>query len=150
MKSCIPALITAATLFAASPMFPQDGAPKDACSGLADAIEHSLKIIASEDAEGIGDNSAPRATLSELKMNNQLLLISVHLQLMRDNGCAKRKEPVRPGAYMLPALECKNAMLQMRLGREVPKLEGGALPLACDMSKWKSLSAEIAKPVVPQ
>lgn len=109
----------------------------DACSALEAAIEHGLKLIASDDAKSLGDNSAPRATLSQLKINNQTLLISMHLQLMRDNSCPKRKEPIRLGTYMLPALECENALLQLRLGKEVPTIEGSSLPAACDMTKWK-------------
>lgn len=139
--------LISAMFFSTRVSLAQPSVTKDTCTLLSDSIELSLKLIASENAQAIGDNSVPRATLSELKINSHLLLINMHMQLMRDNGCPKRKEPVRTGTYLLPALQCQNQMLAMRLGREVPKEEGSSLPVGCDMSKWQPNSE--AQPTEP-
>lgn len=108
------------------------------CAQFEVAIENNLKQLALEDAEGIGDNSAPRATLSELKIQNFLLVISMNLQLMRDNGCPAKKEPISTARYMLPAMQCNTELLKVRLDQVSGKPVGSSgLPPACDISTWK-------------
>ena len=129
------ALISTSSLIRASE-------PPDSCEAFDNAIENALKLVASENARGIGDSSAPRATLQEIKINNQLQLVSVNLQLRRDYGCPTFKGPILEGRYLQPALECQNDLLSMRLGREVPKAAGSALPLTCDMATWKPTGSD--------
>ena len=110
------------------------------CESLAQSIEQSLKSIDMTHAESIGDNSAPRATLANLKINSELLLVSMNLQLARDNSCPTRKEPVRTGRYLVSALKCQNDMLRASLKQDIPKLPGSDIPASCETSTWQPLT----------
>lgn len=99
------------------------------CARLEKAVEDALKGAAAASVETIGDNSAHRANLAELKTGNFLLLAGLNLDLMRDHGCAMPAEPVYAGRYMLPALECSTDVLQTR--------GSGKNPESCDRDKWK-------------
>lgn len=106
------------------------------CTSLAAAVENALKIASSEHAETIGDSSAPRMTAGQLKVSNQLAVAAINLQLMRDNNCPVRQEPVSASRYLVPALQCKTDMMRIRLGEDVPKVQGSTLPSSCNMDTW--------------
>jgi hypothetical protein len=98
-------------------------------------IESNLKLIASERAEGISDNSAPRETMRVIKINNYLQVINMNLMLMKEAKCSLRKKPITMGEYMKEALECQLA--QMKGEKDSP---------ACKMESWKGVDAD-PKPV---
>jgi len=108
-----------ATALCALPMCAAD------CKSFSDTIEHSLKLIAMADTRGIGDNSAPRATLDELRINNNLARIQINLELMKASGCALPKDPIRQSDYMSNALDCSLA-----------ELKGNSKAPECDLTKW--------------
>jgi hypothetical protein len=125
-----------------APSLAQTAPAKTLCARLNDSIELNFKLIAQEDAERSGDNSAPRASLSAAKINNLLLISSMNLQLMRDNGCVSRKEPLSQSRYVLPALTCHMDILKQQLGQELTKMAGSPLPASCDLETWKPLGQE--------
>lgn len=96
------------------------------CPDFDAAIDKLTKNIALSSAEGLVENSAPRQTNRELRINNQLQLININLSLMAQNKCAARKAPVNPMVYLSEALDCATA-----------QLKGEQDSPACDMTKWK-------------
>jgi len=102
------------------------------CSAFDSAIDTSLKLISSERASGIADNSAPRETMRAAKVSNHLQVISINLMLMKEHKCPARKRPIVLGEFMKNALECELAMMK-----------GEKDPPACNFDNWKH---EEAKP----
>ena len=101
---------------------------QNTCSALNDAVELQLKIAAQSQAEGLGDNSAPRATLRELEISNSLALARMNLDLAALNKCPARTKPLNPSIYLSEALDCNIQML--RGNKDSP---------ACKMQDWNGL-----------
>lgn len=96
-----------------------------------------------EEAEGLTDNSAPRATLKAQKIQNLLLVISMNLQLMRDNGCPVKKDPISTARYMMPALQCNTELLNARVAAMSGKsTTSPGLPPICDTLNWKPMGKQ--------
>ena len=90
--------------------------------------------LAQNSAEGIGDNSAPRATLRAMEDNNALLRAQMTLELMRAAGCTLPARAPTVGTFMLDALECQTERLRgVRAGEGV-----------CDTASWPR-----ARPAAP-
>ena len=77
--------------------------------------------------EALGDNSAPRATMREMREANDLAIAAMTLQFMRDNKCPLPKRAPNTGTYLTAALECSKA-----------RREAGATtsPPACQRENW--------------
>lgn len=108
---------------------PADAEPP--CGAYSAAVEHCLKAIATITADGIGDDSAPRATLRETRIQTQLLLIESHLAGAHRAGCPAPSGPLFTGKYLLEALECSTARLENQAKRILTE------PDACKMSSWE-------------
>jgi hypothetical protein len=86
--------------------------------------------LADIEAEEVGDNSAPRATMREMRTANQLMLARITLDLMQASHCQlPTREPVS-AAYALPALQCRNAIMRMQAGQR-------DLPPECNRENWQ-------------
>lgn len=105
------------------------------CETLSAAVDDQIKKAASTFAEGITDNSAPRATMRELQIANSLSLVRINLDLMVQNKCPARKSPVDPMIYLSDALAC-----------EVALQKGDKEPAACKRDTWQSPHAATASP----
>ena len=101
-----------------------------ACADLSKAVEFQLKKAASSSAEGITDNSAPRATLRELRISNSLALVGMNLTLMAQNKCPPRQKPVNPMIYFGEALDC-----------EIATQKGEKDSPRCKMDTWQGVIA---------
>jgi hypothetical protein len=103
------------------------GGAQASCKELAAAIDDSEKDMAMAYAESVGDNSAPRATLRQMRTSTALSVIQINLQLMAAQKCPLPAGPINDsgGAYVVPATECA---LASRI-EEKPK--------SCDRSTWK-------------
>lgn len=101
------------------------------CDALNSTVEDQIKKAASTVADGITDNSAPRATMRELQIANSLSLIRINLDLMAQNKCPSRKIPVDPMIYLGEALDCE---LALRKGENDP--------VACKRESWHGLSSK--------
>jgi hypothetical protein len=99
-----------------------------ACAKLGADYENASKELAMTYAEGVGDNSAPRATMREARNGNVLEKARLTVELMRGNSCRIPTEPPSLARYLSPALACQTALLGA---------QGGNLPPACDMSTWQ-------------
>ena len=126
----LSAVVSGAPLLGQSP-------DKKTCASFDEAIEGALKEIAVRRAEGVGDDSAPRATLHELRINNQLLLLSINVQLRREHGCPPDDRPVSTVRYLKNALTCRTDRLSVQLGKEVAVDADSGVPLSCDTASWK-------------
>jgi hypothetical protein len=142
--------------FALTALFPllsfaQSSSKSQVCERFDHAIDRALKAAASIDAEGVTDNSAPRSTLRELKINNQLQIISMNLGLRRDNGCPPLTEPVVTARYLLSAMKCQVDITKMTAGQNVEKMPNSSLPATCDTSRWEPIGSEAmeGKPTSP-
>lgn len=93
------------------------------------ANEDALKAIAYELRANPLDDSAPRATMHEIRMNNQLQLIGINTRLLIQQHCATSTEPTLLNVYASSALDCALA-LQNRSG-------SSGVPPECDRSKWE-------------
>lgn len=89
--------------------------------------------LAEDNAEGLSDNSAPRATLRAQRETNHLLRSQMLLGMMKDNKCAQPKSPPSYVTYMLPALTCRTDMLKNYAAKE--------LPASCKKDTWQPLEA---------
>lgn len=133
-------LVWLALMFAASAPLAASTDPTPTCAGLMAAVESSLKSAASASASTVADSSAHRANLAELKIANELSLVAINLQLMRDNGCVMPRDPIYAGRYALDALKCEADMREVFTGKI--KLEpGSVLPPSCNRNNWR--------PVIP-
>jgi len=104
------------------------------CIDLGNAVEHQLKKSASDFADGITDNSAPRATLREVRTSNSLALARMNIELMGQNKCPPRTKPVDPMIYLGEALDCELAT--QRGEKDSPK---------CKLDEWRGLSSKTSK-----
>jgi hypothetical protein len=102
------------------------------CAVLMNDYEQIQKAMASRWAESIGDNSAPRATLSEMKDNNDLIRSQISLELLRAKSCPLPDRAPWLGRYLSPALECAKARAKGQLAR----IDTSKLP-ECKMESWQ-------------
>lgn len=83
-------------------------AEPDICVKLNNAIDSSQKQMADELSDGLLDNSAARETNRQLRINNELQLISMNVSLLSQNKCKLPSEPIVsnvPG-YINSAMVC--------------------------------------------
>ena len=106
--------------------------PTDAqatCAAFNASIDLSEKRLSEELADGLTDNSAPRATLRELRALNEWGQIKLAIDLMRDHRCAMPKRVPIETRYITQAIECSRARLTNRTTSTPPQ---------CDKATWKS------------
>jgi len=77
------------------------------CVGYNDEIESNLKRIAMTDAEGIGDNSAPRATMRQQQITGYKTDIQTTLNLMAAQKCKLPKASPNAAKYYSSAMSCQ-------------------------------------------
>ena len=99
--------------------------PLSICEGLARDWRSVEYELAENYADGVTDDSAPRATMRAVQDQNALLKAQIALALMRDNKCTLPKRAPSSLTYMLPAMTCKTE-----------KLKGNYKAPACDASTW--------------
>lgn len=87
-------------------------AQADTCANLKSRLENSSKSMAMIYADGIGDDSAPRATMRELKELNLKVDQLILLEFMKEHDCEFESAPPSMSLYLSSALECANDQLQ--------------------------------------
>jgi hypothetical protein len=100
------------------------------CAKLDSDYEHASKALAMVFAEGVGDNSAPRATMREAREANIRNEASQTLDLMQAHKCALPTAAPNAAPYVTQAMGCKAAQFKDELGLNANASE------VCDMSKW--------------
>ena len=101
------------------------------CGAALKDINAGLRDIEIDKWREIGDDSAPRATLRQMKANNVMLQAQINLQLMRDakcrmpaalyassiyadimDSCVKKSDAYKNGATGTAVLECALVVIQ--------------------------------------
>ena len=95
------------------------------CEQLDDEWEFGNKRLASIFAQGITDNSAPRATNRELKEVNIRLRQQMALTMMIDMDCPLPASLSEPNEYISPALKCETDSLSE------------TSPDSCNLADWQ-------------
>jgi hypothetical protein len=95
------------------------------CAMLAADYDQIEKAMASRWADQIGDNSAPRATLSEMRDANALSQAQIIITLMQANKCALPDHAPSIKKYLSAALACSTA-----------RLKSGADASECKLQDW--------------
>jgi hypothetical protein len=125
----VPLLLATLAVGGAAPP-PQ---PAEVCAELDRAIEDNLRNIADHRESIENDDNASRRSEHLLGVHDEILLISIHLELRRENGCPPRTEPIDTSRYMEAARECPNALRGWSIKKNGPPpvLE------SCIKSSWK-------------
>lgn len=119
----------ACLIASSAPAAPIAKAESSACTKLASDYDIASKQLAMNHAEGVGDNSAPRATMREARNNNILEKARITVELMRGNSCKMPTEAPDMGRYLSPALKCSTDMIG-----------ASTTPASCDMTTWQPKS----------
>lgn len=98
------------------------------CAALTRAIESAEMRLSSLDAQSVGDNSAPRATMRRAEQGGVYSQIQANISLMAAHRCAPYPYPISGSAFMLSALECETAMLGWTSSRPLPE--------SCNRANW--------------
>lgn len=106
-------------------------APNNTCTALSNQWIASEKELSDIYADGVADNSAPRATLREMRKANELTRANMVLTFMVQNHCPLPKSPPSDVTYMSSATQCR---LDMMKG-----VGGTAVPESCKRETWKSM-----------
>jgi hypothetical protein len=118
-----------------------------ACAGLTRDYDSTNKLLAMNTVEGIGDNSAIRATMRETQNGNALEKARMTLDLMKGNGCKLPTSAPGGSRYMSAALDCEKAKLDQTLARQAQGYRSWDLrnmpppPSECDMANWRPADA---------
>jgi hypothetical protein len=123
---CLPAT----DLASAAPPAPVAAKEPQICASLRDAIEESEKESSELQNELLLEDSAPRATVEQLKINGEYQLIGANLSLMGQYRCTPFSRAIIGIAYVAPAMQCR-----------ADRLKGatGTRPESCDRTKWTPL-----------
>lgn len=103
----------------------ESNAQAQICGQINEAIADSLGEIGRTLYDGITDDSAPRATLRHLRIENEIGFINLNLQLLSGAKCAPWKLPFR--GYMRSVRECNTALQEKVAGKGTDE----ALTAAC-------------------
>jgi hypothetical protein len=128
-------LLTRAALIAGACVASSSQAQVSVCEQAHRGIVGAEQSWASRQAEGSGDNSAPRATLRELQILKELQLIAIYMEILRSNSCPPLKRLPSYANWFIDALQCEVA-----IKGAVLKGANADLPPACDPKNWKGLS----------
>jgi hypothetical protein len=108
MKVHMRSLLISALALTALALPCQSNAQVQLCAQINEAISDSLGEIGRTLFDGITDDSAPRATLRHLRIENEIGFINLNLQLLSSAKCATWKLPFR--GYMKSVRECNAAL----------------------------------------
>ena len=117
------ALFLSAAIVAA----PSSG-PMSTCADLAASYDDISKELASIDAEGVGDNSAPREAVRQTRTNSEYLKATMVITLLAQNKCTAPKQLPDSITYAIPAMQCETALLTWP--------DAKSLPDKCIRAKW--------------
>lgn len=86
-------------------------------------------------AEGLADDSAPRATMRAAQDTADTAKAQLIVTLMQANHCALPNHAVASTTYMMPAMTCRTDRL---------KSNDATTPESCKMENWQPLSSAVA------
>lgn len=130
MKTAIfAALMLAATATHAAP---------NTCQILTAALDADERMLAYMDTTGVGDDSAPRATMRAVQNANLLAKMNMRLQVLIGAGCGSPTELFSGDGYRAAAAHCAVKIMD-GVKRDFPKMPAG-VPAECDQATWHRIS----------
>lgn len=99
-------------------------APAGVCADLASQWDRVEKNLASNSADEIGDNSAPRATLRNIEDLTGMTTANLLYAMIKDNKCPLPKSAPQTATYFASALTCASDRLKT------------ASPESCKRETW--------------
>lgn len=111
---------------AAKPVARKATATSGTCTRLYADMEHLKKSLAMNFADGIGDNSAPRATMREAQDQSLMARVRLTMDLMRDNHCRMPTTVPTGVEYASSAISCRTDQMS----------SGSLNPPSCVQDKW--------------
>jgi len=132
-------LCVAAFLALAGPLGAQTR-PTGDCAGFQRVVHASEKALAMLEVEGLGDNSAPRATMREQRIANELQTIRLNVELMIHHRCPVPAAPISESTYLANTLRCALDR------RNDPSVDS---PPSCEMSRWTPERADSTSAASP-
>ena len=127
------AISTAAVGQSAPPTTPTASKPPSTlgiCDALQSNWQSSEKELSYIAVKGIDDNSVPRATLRLQERTNELLRMTITLDLMKEHKCKMPTSPPSEYTYLVPALGCKTEEMQQSSTASKPANS------KCDRTTW--------------
>lgn len=101
------------------------------CSALELSIKRVVQDMGETRAEGVVDNSAPRAAVRASEIAASQLEIQSYIALMSANHCSPYNGPLSPETYLLPAMKCRNDRMSA-----TSKGQSDSQPASCERSSW--------------
>jgi hypothetical protein len=108
----------------------QSAAPAGRCAALTDDWKSGEMELADNEAAGLSDDSAPRATMRATQDVATYTRASLILNLMEANHCSLPARAPAATTYLSAALDCRLARMKATLD----EVKAGIA--ACDRSKW--------------
>jgi len=115
------------------------------CTVLAKSIDETVKDMSAVEADGLVDDSAPRATMRAADIGSKQTEIQNNILLMQANHCSPYSLPLSPRAYLLSAITCNTAMMKthndkmeesMGVSVAPPKADEVPVSVSCDRTRW--------------
>lgn len=100
------------------------------CAALKGDYAHVEKLMASRSADGLTDDSAPRATMRAAQDTADLTRAQLIVTLMQANHCTLPNHAASEMTYLLPAMTCKT-----------DEMKGTASPPSCKMQDWQPMGS---------
>ena len=124
----LSALLFLALSIAVSPTVArsQDTSPRQRlCEVYGNLYDGANQKLAAIDAEGTGDDSAPRETNRQTRMLNQRIFQLILIFQMQAHDCDIPKLPSSGTGYTINAMQCRTELMRGNSGRP-----------ECDRTKW--------------
>jgi len=95
--------------------------PPSTCESLKGQWQDVEKELAGINAEGVADNSAPRATMRAIQVSNELSKAQILIALLTANKCPLPKRAPSHLNYSLDALKCATEIMNGNFKSDVCK-----------------------------
>ncbi|MBM3330198.1 MAG: hypothetical protein FJY67_12160 [Calditrichaeota bacterium] len=111
------------------------------CASLDEAIDRNIFGYAMSEAQSTSDKSAIQQGARATENQNRLVIIEINVNLMIQNKCQARKQPIDPTVYSSNANACYFAQLKAlsaayRSNEQDQKASVEKLNSDCDFKKW--------------
>lgn len=118
----------------AAPVAKPSAAPAPAggglCKQLEGAVDAGQKEMSFQKASELTENSAPRASVNEAKIEAAFLGVQANLTLMDQHHCQPYSHPITDSAYLSNALSCQTDFNKSFVAA------AGTTPPSCDRKQW--------------
>ena len=134
--------ISACSLPASTPTVTQPA--QELCAEFNSTIDSNIMDIALSTVEGdVSDKSAMQQSARHAQNSNRLSTIMINIQLLAQNRCPPRQQPIDPSIYNKQASECYLARLQLMVAsrskdEEKTTSSMTAVDSACKFKNWNT------------